>query len=355
MSLEQEQDALLKEESEIRIDASDNNSSEEGDDVMDDSSEEEDDDNDEEAMQKVREGFIVDDDEDDEILRKKRRKHKRKREKERSQDEPNDALDEDDLELLRENAGEAPLKPSQNKFKRLKRAAGEEDGVEDGLAEDSTAAKPRDRLTDFFSDDEEDDVGEAVGGEENVRGRDEGNILDEFEDFIEEDEYSDEEEAKAHKLQQQRERAKRKGPKLDTLKLSSVDRESLQQLFEVFGNGADYDWALEAQDLEDEGNNEQEPTALDEVFEHSELKDRMLTEEDNLIRIIDVPERFQKYRANLNYMDLEGVELQREKKWVADILFTEKRQTYDGPLKEPFYEAVGKVVKGSSSNSPPGL
>lgn len=351
MSLEQEQDALLKEESEIRIDASDNNSSEEGDDVMDDSSEEEDDDNDEEAMQKVREGFIVDDDEDDEILRKKRRKHKRKREKERSQDEPNDALDEDDLELLRENAGEAPLKPSQNKFKRLKRAAGEEDGVEDGLAEDSTAAKPRDRLTDFFSDDEEDDVGEAVGGEENVRGRDEGNILDEFEDFIEEDEYSDEEEAKAHKLQQQRERAKRKGPKLDTLKLSSVDRESLQQLFEVFGNGADYDWALEAQDLEDEGNNEQEPTALDEVFEHSELKDRMLTEEDNLIRIIDVPERFQKYRANLNYMDLEGVELQREKKWVADILFTEKRQTYDGPLKEPFYEAVGKVVEFISKDN----
>ncbi|QEL59845.1 transcription elongation factor SPT6 [Candidozyma auris] len=291
MSLEQGQDALLKEESEIRIDASDNNSSEEGDDVMDDSSEEEDDDNDEEAMQKVREGFIVDDDEDDEISRKKRRKHKRKREKERSQDEPNDALDEDDLELLRENAGEAPSKPSQNKFKRLKRAAGEEDGVEDGLAEDSTAAKPRDRLTDFFSDDEEDDVGEAVGGEEDVRGRDEGNILDEFEDFIEEDEYSDEEEAKAHKLQQQR-TGKEKGSEVG-------HTEALEH----------YDWALEAQDLEDEGNNEQEPTALDEVFEHSELKDRMLTEEDNLIRIIDVPRDFR----NIEYHTLYEKRVNTEK------------------------------------------
>ncbi|PSK41638.1 transcription elongation factor SPT6 [Candidozyma pseudohaemuli] len=346
MSMEQERDVLPKEENEIRTHASDDNSSEEGDDVMDDSSEEDEDDNDEEAIQKVREGFIVDDDEDDDLsLRKKRRKHKRKREKERVS-EPNDALDDDDLELLRENLGAAPLKPSQNKFKRLKRAAPEEDDEES--AEVPQQGK-QGRLTDFFSDDEGE--GEDAGGEDEDRGGDQGNILDEFEDFIEEDEFSDEEEAKAHKLQQQRERAKRKGPKLDTSKLSSVDRESLQQLFEVFGNGADYDWALEAQDLEEEGNNELEPTALDEVFEHSELKDRMLTEEDNLIRIIDVPERFQKYRANLNYMDLEGAELQREKRWIGDILFAEKQQTFDGPLKEPFYEAVGKVVEFISKDN----
>lgn len=336
-----------EEELEIRNDFSDNNnSSEGGDDVMDDSSEEDEDDNDEEAR-KVREGFIVDDDEEDDVgkLKKRRRKHKkREREKERSASaNVDDGLDEDDLELLRENTGAPSSRPSGNKFKRLKRATPEGE-LSEGEEQDRPQEKPRDRLTDFFSDDENDDVAEA-GGDDDNEPRDDRNILDEFEDFIEEDEYSDEEEAKAHKAQQQRERAKRKGPKLDTSKLSSVDRESLQQLFEVFGNGAEYDWALEAQEIEDEGNNDQEPTALDEVFEHSELKDRMLTEEDNMIRIIDIPERFQKYRANLNYMDLEGPELQREKQWIGNILFAEKQGAFEGLLKTAFYESVGKVIE----------
>lgn len=330
------------EEDEIRNDVSDNdNSSEQGDDVMDDSSEEDDEENDEEAIKKVREGFIVDDDEADDVdgLRRRRKKSSKKREKrEKPAEEADDALDEDDLELLRENSGAAP-RTSNNKFKRLKRALPDEEPVDDGR-------KPRDGLTDFFSDDDNEEV-----AQDDQPVDDERNILDEFEDFIEEDEFSDEEEARAHKAQQQRERAKRTGPKLDTSKLSSVDRESLQQLFEVFGNGGEYEWALEAQEIEDDGNNEGEPTALDEVFEHSELKDRMLTEEDNLIRIIDVPERFQRYRANLNYMDLEGADLQKEKQWISNILFAEKQSAFDGDLKAPFVEAVGKVVEFVSKDN----
>lgn len=329
------------EEDEIRTSHQDeDNLSENGDDVMDDSSDEDEDDNDEEAIRKVREGFIVDDDEEDDLLLKKhRRKHKRKRDKDSAKVSDNDALDEDDLELLRENSGAAPKQASANKFKRLKRALPDEDDVEESGS--SGQKRKGDGLTDFFSDnDEQEDEEEGLR-----RVEDERNILDEFEDFIEEDEFSDEEEARAHKAQQQRERAKRTGPKLDTSKLLSVDRESLQQLYEVFGNGAEYEWALEAQEIEDEGNNDQEPTALDEVFEHAELKDRMLTEEDNLIRIIDIPERFQKYRSNLNYADLDGVELLREKQWISKILFAEKQNTFDGPLKAPFIEAVGKVVE----------
>lgn len=318
----------------------DNNSSEEGDDVMDDSSEEEDDDNAEE-MQKVRDGFIVDDDEDDDVgAKKKRKKHKRKRDKEKSAD-IDDALDEDDLELLLENSGAAPRAAAQGKFKRLKRALPDESGTPDA------EAGGKGRLNDFFSDDE---AGEEEGAAADEKA-DDTNILDEFEDFIEDDEFSDEEEARAHKAQQQRERAKLKGPKLDTSKLLSVDRESLQQLFEVFGNGAEYEWALEAQEIEDEGNGDAEPTALDEVFEHAELKDRMLTEEDNLIRIIDVPERFQKLRSTLNYVDLEGVELAREKAWISSIMFAEKRAAFDGPLKAPLVEAVGKVVEFVSKDN----
>lgn len=352
------------EEDEIRTGAVSENENENalsdgGDDVMDDSSEEdEDEENDAEAIQKVREGFIVDDDEDDEVSAKKssRRKHRKRKERERTHDvAADDGLDEDDLELLRENTGAAPRPASGSKFKRLKRALPGDDSELDGSDDERSAGGSRAAqggLNDFFSDDDDEGV---VGEEEGVEGAqepaDERNILDEFEDFIEEDEFSDEEEARAHKAQQRREKAKLKGPKLDTSKLSSVDRESLQQLFEVFGNGAEYEWALEAQEIEDEGNNNEEPTALDEVFEHAELKDRMLTEEDNMIRIIDIPERFQKYRATLNYMDLDGAELQREKSWISAILFTEKRGSLDESLKAPFADAVGKVVEFISKNN----
>ncbi|KAG2732288.1 hypothetical protein G9P44_004705 [Scheffersomyces stipitis] len=332
------------EEREIRDDVSNNSSEEDGDDVLD-SSEEDDDDEDEEAIQKVREGFIVDDD-DEVIQSKKKRKHKRKRESQRAA--VDDALDEDDLELLLENSGAKPSSSSSSgKFKRLKRAQSET--AEEQENESVSTSRPRrSGLNDMFSDDEEAEADELEEEGEVAHDR---NILDEFEDFIEEDEFSDEdEESRREKIKQRK--AKKAGPRLDISKLSSVDRESLQQLFEVFGNGAEYEWALDAQEMEDEGNGEaMEPTSLDEVFEHSELKERMLTEEDNLIRIIDIPERYQKYRANLNYIDLEGEELQNEKEWIASILSKEKQGLVGGFLEQPFREAVGKVVEFVSKDS----
>lgn len=322
----------------------DNNSSEEGDDVMADSSEEEEDDNDEEAIQQVRDGFIVDDDEDQEVSHKKRRKHKSKTKKRPARVDSGDELDDDDFELMRENQGAAPRQSSSSKFKRLQRALPGE-SLDDAEEQDRLSRGRADRgLNDFFSDDEaENDLEEGTGAND-LADDGERNILDEFEDFIEDDEFSDDEGGKSQK-RAQLQKTKRKGPKLDTSKLSSVDRESLQQLFEVFGNGAEYEWALEAQEIEDEGNDEEKETALDEVFEYSELKEKMLTQEDNVIRIIDVPERFQKYRSTLNYINLEGEELLREKKWISNVMFTEKKNSFIGDLQGPFTEAVEKVVE----------
>ncbi|CUM62536.1 uncharacterized protein PRCAT00000087001 [Priceomyces carsonii] len=336
------------EEPEIRNDASDNEnaSDEEGQDLLD-SSDEEDDEEDEDEIQKVREGFIVDDEDEDSANKNKRRRKKRKREKEKSRKDEDDALDEDDIELLMENSGAGPQDRSKGKFKRLKRAQSEGDNE----TADSNKNDRRIGLTDIFSDDEGLD-NEAKDNDTTSR-TDEHNILDEFEDFIEEDEFSDEDEAsKQRSVTQKREKARRAGPKLDTSKLSNVDRESLQQLFEVFGSGEEYEWALEAQEMEDDGNAEtMEPSSLDEVFEHSELKERMLTEEDNLIRVIDIPERYQKYRASLNYVDLEGEELANEQQWIADILFAEKHGEFDGFLEVPFKDAVAKVVEFVSKDA----
>lgn len=326
----------IEEEREIRDDVSENPSDEEeGRDVLDSSDEDEEEEEDEEAIQEVREGFIVDDDEDD-LEKQKRRKHKKRKREEKAKED--DALDEDDLELLMENSGAKPSAPS-GKLKRLKRAQADEEG------ENNESEQKGLMLTDIFSEDEK----EQEEREDEERG---GNILDEFEDFIEEDEYSDEEQEARRKYEKQQVRAKRAGPKLDTSKLSEVDRESLQQLFEVFGNGEEYEWALEAQEMEDEGNVENaEPTSLDEVFEHSELKERMLTEEDNLVRIIDIPERYQNYRANMNYIDIEGDDFKEEQSWIADILFKEKQGVIGPDLEDPFKAAVSKVVEFVSKDA----
>ncbi|KAK6463363.1 SH2 domain-containing protein [Scheffersomyces coipomensis] len=337
------------EEREIRDDVSDdnNNSDEEGDDALDSSDEEDDDD--EEEIQKVREGFIVDDEDDDEIQTKRKKKHrKRKRDKERSTRDVDDALDEDDLELLLENSGVKPTSSTSGQFKRLKRAQVEE-VEEEEPQEETVSTSRRSGLNNMFDDEagEEEDVEDEATGDDNRR-----NILDEFEDFIEEDELSEDDEQTRLEKRTQRERARSTRPRIDTSKLSSVDRESLQQLYEVFGDGAEYDWALQAQEDDEERHAEaMEPTSLDEVFEHAELKERMLTQEDNVIRIIDIPERFQTYRANLNYINLEDEELEREKVWVANALFSEKQSLFAGDLEAPFKAAVGHVVEFVSKSN----
>lgn len=333
----------------------------EGDDVnrdsVTDSSEEEDDDDNEEEIQKVREGFIVDD-EDEEIESKKKRRHK-KRKRERERQEENDALDEDDLELLLENSGVKP-RGQGNKLKRLKRKTSEEEGAlqADASKEGEHQSRATSAVPDIFAEDDDDDDELDEGlvdhdlDEREAIPRDRSNILDEFEDFIEEDELSDEDEETRKQRQLERQRVKKSGPKLDTSKLSNVDRKSLQELFEVFGDGREYEWALDAQEDEDLGAaGNEDPTSLDEVFEHSELKERMLTEEDNLIRIIDIPERYQKYRSSLTYIDLDDNELELEKQWVADAMLQERKAFKGGFLEQPFKDAVGQVVEFVSKKS----
>ena len=148
---------------------------EEEEDVRDspsDSSEESEED--EEEIQKVREGFIVDDEEDE--VQTKRESPIRERDKERPHYD--DALDDDDLELLLENSGLKRGSLSSGKFKRLKRKQIEDD--EDEI--ESQDHQGEQQLRDIFSDDEE--------VEEEAAPR----IMDEFDGFIEEDDFSDEDE-----------------------------------------------------------------------------------------------------------------------------------------------------------------
>ena len=245
-------------------------SDEEGEDLMKesgnivgmDSSDDEDDDDDEEEQRRVAEGFIVDENEEDEeeggeSTHKRKRRHRHR--------ELDEELDEDDLALLSENT-----RPEGARHKRA-RPAGEE-GHTNELAhifddEDDGAQQADyfdDGLDDFIEDDEED--AEMSGLNEEER------------------------EARRREKREDRRRARMSGARVDPRK-AGMDLEAWDEVHDIFGNGEDYAWALEA----DDEHAEEAKARMDykDIFEPAQIRERLLTEEDDRIRQVDVPERLQ--------------------------------------------------------------
>ena len=121
---------------------------------------------------------------------------------------------------------------------------------------------------------------------------------------------------------------------------------------EAFGTGFEYDWALELQEQEEETQAGIDPDDSDammkgielkDVFEPSQLIDRMLTDEDNRIRSTDQPERFQ--LARKPYKDLEFTEEENREEaiWISDLMLPKK--ALDAELREPFQKSVSKVLE----------
>ncbi|KAF2093847.1 transcription elongation factor Spt6 [Rhizodiscina lignyota] len=287
---------------------------------VDDSSEEEDEDDDEEAARAVREGFIVDDEEeDDDRARRRREKRKRRRAEREEQDE---RLSEEDLELIGE-LDRDELRDEQPRFKRLKQ----------GHREDRTAREER-GVDDIFSDDDD----EAPGRE--ARG-----LVDEFDDFIEEDEFPDEE---RERMLEEREVARpgRKFFASGGQPPEGFSEAEFEDMKAAFGDGTEYDWALQVQAEMDEPEREAE-IQLKDVFEPSQLIDKMLTAEDEEIRRVDVPERFQIARKPFSRVELSEEEAAKRKEeeaqWVASMMLPKKR--LDRQLIEPFKRSVAKVLQ----------
>lgn len=277
-----------------------------------DSSEEEEDD-DEEEIQKIREGFIVDD-EDEEANERRKKKHKRRREKaerENGAEEDEGRLDEDDLDLLMENSGVTTSK-EKTKFKRLKRAPADE------------VQERRGGLNDFFSDEEdEDDREDTADGASRLPNKTQRSMVDELDDFIEEDEFSDlDEEAREEA------RERRKQTRLKPTEISGIESEKVEELYEIFGDGEDYAWALDGEEDEGEKEDEARPQ-LQDIYEPEELKARLLTDNDRIIRDTDVPERFQELRKHIKNYDLNDDDFYYEKEWVSYQLETEKNLASD--------------------------
>ena len=174
----------------------------------------------------VAEGFIEDDDEEEAEEDREERRRRKKRAREERENEA--LLDEDDLDLI--GLGQDDRTEEQSKFKRLKR----------GHRDDRQRAEAR-GVEEIFEDEE--DV------QEERRGLGRG-LADEFDDFIEEDEFPDEEGDVRDDMEVAR--PARRGF-VDPLKFGSgMDETAQEDMMAAFGDGTEYDWALQMQEEEDE-------------------------------------------------------------------------------------------------------
>ncbi|KAK0720611.1 SH2 domain-containing protein [Lasiosphaeris hirsuta] len=293
--------------------------------AVDDSSEEEEDDEDEEEARRIREGFIVDEDEEDEADadERERRKKKKRRRAEREEEEQ---LDEEDLDLIGEAIPEWERKSQtqQTKFKRLKRGHRDED-----------RRNERPGLAEIFSDDDDDVGDERPYGRPSHRAQ-----ADEFDDFIEDDYPEDDDERIQRQEDLEVARPKDKALIVDT---TGLDKDALDDMEAIFGNGEEYDWALQIEEDEEEREREEQTIELKDVFEPSQLTEKLLTDEDNEIRVNDDPERFQLDRKPFKNLQMSADQFREEARWITNLMWPKKQLPAD--LHSPFNKAIGKVLE----------
>lgn len=293
-------------------------------DRFEDSSEEEDDDDDDEARREVEEGFIDDDEEDGDEVRQRKKERRKRRREERDEDE---GLDEDDLDLI----GERPAgSREKNGLKRLKRRHRTEE-----------PDKPSGGLRNIFDEMDEEDDDDGALREYASRNA----LAHEFDDFIEQDE-DGEDGADDEDI--------RVGPRksaFDTLQglESQLDEATVEDLRAVFGDGDEYDWAIDAQEDDEIDRANQQAVELKDIFDPAQLKEMMLTEEDDRIRSTDIPERLQIARGRFLDEELSPEEqaqrISDEADWISTLMWPQKRSEIFTPeLLEPFKRVVRQVL-----------
>ena len=176
-------------------------------------------------------------------------------------------------------------------------------------------------------------------------------IEDEFAGFIEED-FEDE---AGQALDEDDDADILRKPSRNVVGISDaagLDEVALEDMKEAFGTGFEYDWALELQEQEEDEQarpDGDDPDALakgielKDVFEPSQLIDRMLTDEDNRIRSTDQPERFQLARKPYINLELTDEEFREESIWISDLIWPKK--SLGAEHREAFQKSVAKVLE----------
>jgi transcription elongation factor SPT6 len=191
-------------------------------------------------------------------------------------------------------------------------------------------------LNDIFSDEELDAPGEL----DDERRYDNDRRGGEFDDFIE-SESDDDEDRRMGDGEELRSRRRGTGRTVNT-EFLGLREGAMNDMEEIFGLG-DYEDALVLEQDTAEMEDRAQDLQLKDVFEPSELKERLLTDEDNAIRWRDEPERFQLARQAFSNLEVSPEELLEESAWIARTLWAKNR--HDEELKEPFEEAVKDVLR----------
>lgn len=167
---------------------------------------------------------------------------------------------------------------------------------------------------------------------------------DEMDDFIEEDTFSDEEGQRARDDLEVAPPARPSMPGLGATEAAGLDENALEDMRAAFGDGTEYAFALDIEEQEDEEKEDEERRLdLKDVFEPSELAERMLTEEDNQIRLLDEPERHQVARKPYKHVVLSEDQFREEAIWISNQMLLKKR--IEPELREPFQRSVAKMLE----------
>lgn len=205
---------------------------------------------------------------------------------------------------------------------------------EDTLREDSPMRDTNRRRDDYETEYDE--------GRARYRQRD---AYDDMGDFIADEDDDDLNEVLGERAQPRYEDARRGRGKANKDMLNilpeGISEDVLVDMYDIFGDGGDYEWA-QYEDEETEANRDREPQLAD-IFEPSELAERMMTEEDEEIRLRDVPERLQmRYEGvKKTFEPATNEQVQEEGNWIARIM---ARQRGLEPVTEQFSSAVTYVV-----------
>lgn len=206
---------------------------------------------------------------------------------------------------------------TQSKFKRLKRGPREDD--EPG----------RGGINDIFADEIEEQE------ERRPRG------LDDLDDFIEDDYFSEDERQREREDLEVARPSRKAGVAAALGDFEGLDEAAIEDFKAAFGDGHDYDFALEKED-EDEEEQAEKDRHLDlkDVFEPSQLREKLLTEEDIDIRNTDEPERHQLARKAFAGLVLTEDEFREEAQWISKHLWPSQQARLQSRLRDPFTRGV---------------
>ncbi|CAO2831543.1 unnamed protein product [Amaranthus hypochondriacus] len=270
-------------------------------------------------------GFIVDGDEEEEEPEEEEEdrdddeeRHRKKRKKKRESFE----LDDDDYELLLDNNVKVPRKETK-KLKRLKKARRDADVGHSGLSDEDefdgagrggrTAEEQVKRS--LFGDDDGGPVEDIPEDDEQVEEEDPDlNDEDDMADFIvDEDEVDDD--GMPIRRKPQKKKKHRQAP--------GVPSSALQEAHDIFGDVEELLDMRRRLNLERDGYDDSgqwKDRGLEHEFEPIILAERYMTDKDDRMREIDVPERLQIFEESTGPPPTDNEFIEAETKWIKKQL-----------------------------------